>query len=225
MPLLTKQEVKFIQGLGLLSGLCVLLFTVRVIATGSFRYLFIPGNLFLAWLSLVFGWLLVRQLKNRRWLSWQNLAITGLWLIFLPNSWYVLTDFIHVSATGEVSQLYDVVLMSSLVFCGFLAGFSSLYMVHMQLRKRLGERISAELVAAIIFASSFAIYLGRALRWNSWDVVTDPSGIILNVSDRILDPFGYPRALNITGLFFVMLGGIYLAIWLFLPPTRLSRSR
>jgi uncharacterized membrane protein len=222
---LSRQEIRFVQGLALLNGVCILLFIVRVLATGTFRYFFVPGNLALAWLSLAFAWLLVNQLKVRRWLSWQNLSLSILWLIFLPNSWYVLTDFIHVKPTGEVSQLYDIVLISNLVICGFIAGFASLYLVHLQLRKRLGERVSAELVAAIILVSSFAIYLGRALRWSSWDVVTDPGGIILNVSDRILDPFGYPRALNITGLFFVTLGSIYLAIWLFLPPDRLTKSR
>jgi uncharacterized membrane protein len=219
MALLTKQEIRFITSLGLLSLLCIVLFVVRIAATGSFRYLFVPGNLSLAWLALIFAWLLGRQLKLRCWLSWQNIAISVLWLFFLPNTWYVLTDFIHVRPTSEISQLYDVVLISSLVICGFIAGFASLYLIHLQFIKRLGRRVSTEAVTAIIFASSFAIYLGRALRWNSWDLITDPGGIILNVSDRVLDPFGYPRALNITGLFFVLLGTIYLSIWLFLRPS------
>jgi uncharacterized membrane protein len=222
---LSRQETKFIQALGFLSLICVGLFLLRVIATGSFRYFFIPGNLALAWLSLFFAWLLVNRLRARRWLSWQNIGLSILWLIFLPNSWYVLTDFIHVQPTGEISQLYDIVLVCSLVVCGFIAGFTSLYIVHLQLRKRLGERVSAEMIAAIILAASFAIYLGRALRWNSWDVIANPSGLILNVSDRLFDPLGYPRSLNITGLFFVMLGSIYWSIWLFLPRPALRKRR
>jgi uncharacterized membrane protein len=190
----------------------------RIAATGSFRYLFIPGNLTLAWLALIFARLLVHQLELRRWLSWQNVALSLLWVFFLPNAWYVLTDFIHVVPTSEISQLFDVVLISSLVIAGFLAGFASLYLIHLEFIKRLGWRVSAELVTAIIFASSFAIYLGRALRWNSWDLITDPGGIIINVTDRVFDPFGYPRSLNITGLFFVLLGTLYLAIWLVMRP-------
>jgi uncharacterized membrane protein len=222
---LSRQEIRLAQGLALLSAVCVLLYVVRVLATGTFRYYFVPGNLALAWLSLIFAWLLVNQLKVRRWLSWQNVGLSLLWFIFLPNSWYVLTDFIHVQPTGEVSQLYDIVLICMLVLCGFIAGFASLYLVHIELRKRLGERISAELAAAIIFAASFAIYLGRALRWNSWDVIKDPTGIVLNVSDRLFDPLGYPRSINITGLFFVLIGSIYLAIWLFLAPPAPSKRR
>lgn len=216
---LVRHEVKFLQALGLLSLLCVGLFLFRVVATGTTHFLFVPENLVLAWLSLFFAWLLVTELKIKRWLSWQNVSLSILWLVFLPNAWYVLTDFIHVRPRGEISQLYDIVMMSTLVLCGFILGFTGLYLVHLQFKKRLGGRVSAEMVGAIILVSSFAIYLGRDLRWNSWDVITNPSGIILNVSDRVLDPFGHPRALNVTGLFFVLLSTIYLAIWLFMRPS------
>jgi hypothetical protein len=48
--------------------------------------------------------------------------------------------------------------------------------------------------------------------------VANPGGIIFDVSDRFIDPFGHPRALNVTGLFFVLLGVIYLAIWVLVRP-------
>jgi uncharacterized membrane protein len=224
MILRSVWEKNFVQAVGLVSLLCLALFFVRVAVTGTWHYWFIPENLVLAWVSLVFAWLLVDQLKQRRWLSWQNIALSILWLVFLPHGWYVLTDFIHVYPSAEISQLYDIVMMSSLVVCGFILAFTSLYLVHQQLRQRLGSRISAELVAAIILLSSFAIYLGRDLRWNSWDVITNPSGLILNVSDRLLDPLGHPRALNVTALFFLLISTIYLAIWILLPPSTTKKS-
>ncbi len=186
--------------------------------TGTARYLFIPENLALAWLSFVFGWLLLIELNKRRWATWQNLSLSALWLFFLPNSWYVLTDFVHVRSTGEISQVYDIVLMFSLVICGFSLGFTSLYIFHKQFLKRWSAAVSHSVVAAILLLSSFAIYLGRDLRWSTWDVVANPGGIIFDVSDRVIDPFGHPRALNVTGLFFVLLGTIYLAIWVLVRP-------
>jgi uncharacterized membrane protein len=190
----------------------------RVLLTGTVRYWFVPENLVLAWIGLFLAWLLTKELKNRRWLSWQNLGLTVLWLVFLPNTWYVLTDYIHVVPTGEISQLFDIVLMSLLVFTGFILGFTSLFLIHRELLRRIGGLKSYLLIELAIFTSSFAIYLGRDLRWNSWDVIKNPGGVLVNVSDRIADPFGSPRALNVTLLFFLMISVIYLAFWLFSRP-------
>jgi len=225
MVTLGDRETRYLQAASLISLLCLILFLVRILMTGTYRYWFIPENLALAWACLIFAWVLVGQLKEQRWLSWQNLSLSVLWLVFLPNSWYVLTDFVHIRATGEISQLYDIVLMTSLVISGFVLGFASLYLVHLELRKRLGSRVSGAMVAIILLLSSFAIYLGRDLRWNSWDVVADPGGLILDVSDRVVDPFGHPRAINVTVLFFVLIGTIYLAIWIWARPTHGRRSR
>lgn len=210
--------------MGLLSVLCIAFLVYRVIVTGTWRYGFVLGNLVLAWLGLVFGWLLARRLSKNSWLSWPSIGLSVLWLVFLPNTWYVLTDFLHVRPTGEVSEIYDIVLMGSLVINGFLLGFTSLYLVHRQILRHASEKKSFILVAGVILLASFAIYLGRNLRWNSWDVLTNPSGVIVSVSDRIVDPLGHPRALNITGLFFVLLSSLYFAIWNFVRPPKSGRK-
>ncbi len=212
------------QAVGLLSLLCTVLFLLRSLLTGHFFFLFIPGNLLLAWTALFFGWLLVRHLKVQPWSSWQNIGLWIIWLAFLPNTWYVLTDFIHLNPTGEVSQLFDIVLIYSLVTTGFILGFTSLYLVHKEVLSRVGELVSNLFVALIILMSSFAIYLGRDLRWSTWDVVANPGGLILNVSDRALDPFGHPRAINVTILFFLTLSTTYFAFWIFVRPTH-SKKR
>lgn len=217
---LAEAERRFLLSAGLLSLLCVGLFIVRAMLTDTNRYWFITENLLLAWLSLIFVWLLANELRHRRWLSPLNITLTVLWLLFLPNAWYVLTDYIHVRPTYEISLLFDIVLFSSLVFAGFTLGFASLYMMHIQLLKRLAARPAHLIIGGVILLSSFAIYLGRELRWNTWDIVANPSGIILNVSDRLIDPLGHIRALNVTALLFVLLGVMYLALWLFLPPRK-----
>jgi uncharacterized membrane protein len=209
---------RFLAAAGLLSGAAVVLLLFRILLTGSTRYWFIPENLALAWLSLVYAAALSKELKNRRWLSWQNLAITALWLLFVPNTWYVLTDFIHVYPNGEISQLFDIVLMFLLVINGFMLGIASTFIVHRELIHRLSRLKSYALVELAILTSSFAIYLGRDLRWNSWDVIKDPGGLLINVSDRLSDPLGSSRALNVTLLFFVLINVVYGAFWLFTRP-------
>jgi len=222
MNFLNGVEKRFVKSAVLLSGLCIAFFAYRLIITGTWRYSFVIGNLVLAWLGLIAGWLLARRVAKQAWMSWRSIGLTILWLVFLPNTWYVLTDFLHVKPTGEVSEIYDIVLIGTLVINGFILGFTSLYLVHHQIRRRVSEQKSDLIIAGVILLSSFAIYLGRNLRWNSWDVLTNPSGVIVSVSDRIVDPLGHPRALNITGLFFVLLCSVYFALWKFihLPNSR-----
>lgn len=213
MWLRSRTARHYVEALGLVSLLCLAMLGFRAQATGSTRYWFIPENLLLAWAGLAFGWLLVEQLKVRRWLSWQNIIFSVVWLFFLPNTWYVLTDFLHVYPTGEISELYDIAMVGMLVMTGFVLGFTSLYVVHKELMKRFSPAESWVGIEAVLLLASFAIYLGRVLRWNSWDLVTNTSGLIINVSDRVADPSGNPHAWSMTGLFFVVLSISYLAVY------------
>jgi uncharacterized membrane protein len=219
---LKRYGPRFLAAAGLLSLADIAFWGLRVLVTGSTRYSFIPWNLALAWISLLFAVNLVRNLKKERWSGWRNISFTLLWLAFLPNTWYVLTDFIHVTPNGEISQLYDIALISLLVFTGFIIGFAGLFLVHRELLRRLDRLKSYALIEAAIFISSLAIYIGRDLRWNSWDVITNP-GVIINVSDKIIDPFGSPRFLNVTLLFFVLISLLYGAFWIFTQPPKSGR--
>lgn len=221
---LSGVEVRYLQTLGLLSAFCLSLFGFRLLETGVSRYWFVPENLLLAWLALLFGWLLVKQLEHKKWSNWRSVILTLLWLIVLPNAWYVMTDFVHVFDTGEISYLYDIAMINTLTIIGFLLGFASLFMVHRQILKRLGILSSVIVIEVIILLVSFAIYLGRDLRWNTWDILTNPSGLILSITDRFINPFGFPRTFNITAIFFVMISVVYFTFWLFLRPVATRKS-
>ncbi len=215
---LSNTEKRFLLAAIIINGLCLGMFFMRLFITGTSRYWFIPQNALLAWLAFMFSWLLARYLKDHNWRSWQAISLTLLWLVFLPNTWYVMTDYIHLVDNGEISRLYDIALINSLIASAFLAGFASLVLVHKQLLRRLKTIAAGFIVAAVILLASFAIYLGRDLRWNTWDVVVNPGGIVLGTSDRLIDTVGHPRMLNVTGLFFVVIGLGYLAIWQLVKP-------
>jgi uncharacterized membrane protein len=55
--------------------------------------------------------------------------------------------------------------------------------------------------AGSLLLSGFGIYLGRFLRRNSWDPFTDPAGLFLDISDRLLNPTSYPRTYAVTLIF------------------------
>lgn len=195
------------------NGVSMLLYWLRVVGAQDFRYYFLLWNLALAWLPLFFAIWLKRRLQGTPWLSAANIVLTLLWLGFLPNSFYVLSDLIHLSNTGEVSLLFDAVLFSSFIFNGFVSGFISLYIIHKALAKRMRLLNAHGVITAVILMSSFAIYLGRSLRWNTWDILVTPAGLLFDISERVINPVAHPQALVTTSTFFLLIGSMYAVCW------------
>jgi len=178
---------------------------------GTFGYL--PWNLLLAWTALMVALWLERILRNALWSSWYALLITALWLVFLPNTFYMVSDFVHIQEAGRVDLLYDVVLFASFIFNGIILGFLSLATVHWQLARRVKPKTAAILIGLVLLLCSFAIYIGRELRWNTWDIVANPSSVLFDVSDRVINPHEHPQTFTTTISFFVLLGSIYAVLW------------
>jgi uncharacterized membrane protein len=57
-----------------------------------------------------------------------------------------------------------------------------------------------------------AIYIGRDLRWNSWDVLVSPAGLLFDLSDRLIHPTEYHVIFAVAGGFFVLLFGLYVSL-------------
>lgn len=199
----------------------------RMLTTGSYDYWFLLWNLTLAWLPLLFAFWLVARLRKTRWASPGNLILTFLWLGFLPNSFYMVSDLIHLGVTGEISILFDAVLFVSFIWNGFLLGFCSLYVIHQELRKRLPRPRADAVIGVVLLLCSFAIYLGRYLRWSSWDVLINPAGVLFDVSDPFINPTAHPQAFTTTLMFFVLLSSIYVTgfelVKLVRPPAKSRR--
>lgn len=203
------QQRRLVTTLLLSSGVSIALLLVRILSTGSYDYWFLAWNLLLAWVPFGVGCWLVRRLRTTRWLSVANIALTLLWLGFLPNAFYIVSDLIHLQETGAISMLFDVVMLVSFTWNGFVLGYISLYLVHQQLRRRLWRWQADSLVAGVLLLCSFAIYLGRYLRWNSWDVLVNPAGLIFDVSEPFVNPGSHPQAFTTTLMFFILLTSIY----------------
>jgi uncharacterized membrane protein len=178
-------------------------------------------NLFLAWLPLVLAVRLTSLLRLKLWSSWEALGVSLLWLVFLPNSFYMISDFIHLQEVQRVDVLYDALMFTSFIYTGVALGFSSLYLVHLQLRRRLSAKASAGWIAGTLLICSAAVYVGRDLRWNSWDVLINPGGLLFDVSDRLQHPAAYPQMLVTIITFFILLASMYSLLW---RGTRLIRQ-
>lgn len=210
---LSARQRRLAFSLFLSTCLSVSLFLLRIIGSGTNRYGFMLWNLFLAFLPLVLSEWLVRRLRASPWLRWQNIVLTMCWLSLLPNSFYMITDLVHLQTSGEINIMFDTVIMVSFIFNGLVLGYMSVYQIHRELLKRLSPKRTHVLVATVMLAVSFAIYLGRSLRWNSWDILTHPTGLLFDVSDRLIHPISYPEAFLTTTTFFLLLGAMYIVIW------------
>jgi uncharacterized membrane protein len=210
---LHQAHIRLLKTLALSSGVSLGLLIVRFFASNTARYDFLPWNLFLAWLPLVFAWVLSRRLANHSKLDATSLIMAVLWLGFLPNAFYLVSDLIHAYPTGEVSQLFDIVMLVSFAWNGFVLGFISLFMMHRQLRRRLNKTQAYWLIAVVLLLCSYAIYLGRYLRWNSWDILLNPFGVVFDVSNAFISPRLYPQAFTTTLTFFVLLFSIYAVVY------------
>jgi len=196
-----------------LTGVSVGLFVAGALANHSLQFGYMLWNLFLAWLPFLVSAGLLRSLHRHLWSSRWPLLLTLLWLLLLPNTFYMISDFIHLQDVARHNLLYDVVMFTSFIFTAALLGFSSLYLVQAELRKRVSLRTSSLLIGGVIFLCSFAIYLGRDLRWNSWDVLVNPAGILFDVSDHLIHPFQQGDMFSMTASFFVLLSSLYVVGW------------
>lgn len=202
-----------IGALALMSAVSMMLLILRILVTHSLRYSYLPWNLFLGLLPLVFAVWLRENLRVRSWRHWQNIALSLLWLGFLPNSFYIISDLIHLRNTGPTAMVYDVAMLASFILSGLVFGYLSLGLVHWELLKRTVAKKAHGIIAVVLLASSFAIYLGRYQRWNSWDVVLHPAGLLFDVSSRVINPALHGDTFIITGVFFVLLSSVYLVLY------------
>jgi uncharacterized membrane protein len=183
----------------------------RLFLTGSTALGFLLWNLMLAWVPIAASLWFVPTGRSHRPITSASLLI--IWFLFLPNTFYILSDFIHLRAYGDINILFDVVLLFLYSCIGFGLGLISLGVMHLWLRRTFSQYVSALLIYGTIFLCSFAIYLGRYLRWNSWDIVTNPLGLLVDISDRVVAPLDHPKTLSTTFIFFVFISLVYSSFW------------
>lgn len=204
---------QFVLALGFSTLVSIGLYAYGAWRNRSFAYDYMLWNLFLSWLPLLFALRLIYILRTKVWSAWEPMLFTLLWLVFLPNSFYMISDFIHLRDVSRVDVLYDAVLFTSFIYTAVLLGFASMYTVHLELKKRVEVRTAAALMALTLLICCVGIYIGRDLRWNSWDVVTNPAGLLFDISDRVLHPRSYPQMFTTILSFFALLGSMYALAW------------
>lgn len=186
---------------------CAALLALRTWYAGSGTFLFLLWNLFLAAIPLAAA----EVFDRARWAAtrWSALAV---WLLFLPNAPYIVTDFIHLRARPPVPLWFDVLLLLSCAGTGLLLGYGSVMLVQRAIARRSGVRVGWSVAVLSLILSAFGIYLGRFVRFNSWQVVTDPLPLFADIANRLMNPMQHPRTFAVTILYGVALMLGYVAL-------------
>lgn len=186
-----------------------MLLVVRILFSGQLSYLFLVWNIFLAWIPFIISGSFELICNKTKWMQ---LFIFSCWLAFFPNALYIITDLVHLELKTTVPKWFDAILIFSSSVVGLIMAFISLYRVEKYLHKLFSGKIVAFLIIVILFLGSFGVYLGRFLRWNSWDIIRNPFQLILSVLQRIISPFDHFQTWGITFILTVLFYLLYFSV-------------
>lgn len=153
---------------------------------------------------------LFRKEKTLKSILWWLCFVT--FICFLPNAPYVLTDIIHLirgTSSGQIPTwvvaLVFIPLHVTAIALAFEAYVLSILNLDYYLRERAGQRwiLPTELIIHLL--SAIGIYLGRFMRFNSWDLVVDPSSVVVSTLNTLTSR----RPLAVIGVTFIILTVLY----------------
>jgi uncharacterized membrane protein len=199
------------QWLLLSSGFSCLLLLVRILVTGSTAYIFLPWNLLLAFVPYWITWLMTRDvsiIENKTKLILSLL----IWLLFFPNSFYIITDLFHLTHVTSAPRWFDLLLIFSFAWNGMVCGLISMRRVEVVITALKGNSYALLFIFGVMWLSAFGIYIGRFLRFNSWDVLTDPFSLAAEITDMIIHPIENMYAWSMTMCYAVFMTLLYCTV-------------
>lgn len=217
------------QTLILSSLFSCLLVAARILHTGRLTFVFMPWNLFLAFVPYFISTVLTRvavtapRATSSRATSIRATAtfagnklikITGLlaWLLFIPNSFYILTDLFHL-ADGHrdirVPEWFDLVLILSFAWNGLLLGVLSTRQVEKLLAPQASFAGRWVFLYPVMWLNALGVYIGRYLRYNSWDIIANPVDLLSDIMHMIVHPLRHHYAWGMVFCYSILLTIIY----------------
>ena len=216
---LLKEHNRFQETIfmGIMSMLCFGFSVFRCWYMDNRVFLFLNWNLFLAFIPWAFSTCAIIKPKFQ---SKRIVVIIVLvsCLLFFPNAPYILTDLFHLRGKLSMPVWFDLLLILSFAWTGLMFGFLSLWDIEKLLAKTMRSSWVTIISVLLLFIGSFGIYIGRYLRWNSWDIIREPFGLIYDIGDRFINPFVHTRTWGVTIFMGIFLNMLY---WSF----RLIRKR
>ena len=191
--------------INLLLSLCfaLLLLVFRAKLTHSYFYFFLIWNLFLAGIPF-FITQVMKYYSAWRSSIGQKILLFSTWLLFLPNSPYIITDLIHLHDDDSILVWLDLFLVFVFALNGLLLGLLSLIDMHGFISKSYSRKTSSITTFLICVLCGYGIYLGRFLRFNSWDILTEPLFLFEQIGSSLTRPKVWAMTFAFGGLLWIL---------------------
>jgi uncharacterized membrane protein len=195
------------------SALACAILAARMRLSHSPAYMFLVWNLILAWAPYCWS-LAAAALYRRRPAAWWRLpAPAALWLLFFPNAAYLVTDFVHLRPQAPIPLWFDLGLIAAFALSGCFLAVASLRTMQALVATYLGRIASWLFVATIFGLNGLGIYLGRFLRWNSWDLFFEPRAVLSDALTILVHPIENRQASGVICMFGALLLVCYAMFW------------
>jgi uncharacterized membrane protein len=161
------------------------LMVFRIVYTGYLLFAFLAWNLFLAYLPFLISKRMTMQRPKRKWIF---LFGAFAWLLFIPNAFYIITDLFHLDMNESVPLWYDLALLLSFAWTGLLFGILSVRQMEKLFEQAFNRKLDLFFILPVMALNGFGVFVGRYLRFNSWDVITSPIQLIKDIVYLFIHP-------------------------------------
>lgn len=201
--MIPKSRLRLVALLFLSTLFTIALIAARVYVTQKVTFVFLVWNLVLAAIPFVISTLMISFESKIKTVG--LFVLLACWLAFFPNAPYILTDFFHLRQRPDVPLWFDLMVILSAAWNGLIFGLLSLLDIQHIITNRFSRLTGWIFVTGSLFLCGFGIYVGRYLRWNSWDIVTNPVALTYDLLERVANPVLHPRTLGVTVLYMTFL--------------------
>ncbi|WP_281847713.1 DUF1361 domain-containing protein [Olleya namhaensis] len=210
-------ETKTISVLILLSAFSILLLLFRIKLTQSHYFLFLVWNLFLAGIPYA----ITSYLKTLKPINTLSLLIIGsVWLVFLPNAPYIITDLFHLRYSSAHLVWLDTLIIVVFAITGLIFFYKSVLTMESIIKTYVEKRVVAFMLPVLFILVGFGVYLGRFLRFNSWEIINKPWTIITTILEIITHPRTHSAA-----WFFTICFGLFLCVCYYAIKTNYTTNK
>ncbi|MCK0156374.1 DUF1361 domain-containing protein [Cellulophaga sp. F20128] len=179
---------------------------IRIQITGSLFFTFLVWNLFLAALPYFFSQMLKYLIAHKTNKIVQFFTF-GLWLLFLPNSPYIITDLVHLQNENASLIWLDMLIVFVYAINGLLLGLFSMIDIYQILKDKYETKNANFFMIYLSLLCGYGVYLGRFLRFNSWDLFTKPLVVGYNIIQSLTH-------YNVWAMTFAFGGLVWILFWI-----------
>lgn len=181
------------------------------IVSGTFILGFLIWNLFLGFIPYAISkWMQ----RNVNWNNNKLLFCTCFiaWLLFIPNSFYIITDLFHLGSFNKMPLWFELMVILSFAWNGLLFGILSVRQIERLVESPLFKGSRLLFVYPVMFLNALGVYIGRYMRFNSWDVITNPFHLVKDISELAMHPIQYKYAWGMVFCFSIFMTLIFFTL-------------